>query len=360
MEPLPLRFVRCVDCGHIFNAAFDYEKVPYFNKPNLMFNRGQLWSGFVENAIEVLQGKIPTDPTVVEIGHGDGGFLRSIARKTSRGRFVGFDPYGIGDEDEFVTFRKSMFEPELHLPELRPDLIITRHVLEHMANPLGFLQKIHFVSGMLDIQPVIYIEVPCVDRLLETSRTVDLYYEHSSQFTSKSFVRMLECSGGKVEFVKHGYHGEIIYATLRMIGDSGHLEVVRTAKKYRAETEHSRNIIQSQLRDLCDSGKRIAVWGGTGKSAAFMNRYGLDAIRFPVVVDSDMDKVGTYVPGTGQEIQFRDLLKTKEVDIIIVPAQWRAADILGEIEQQEIVVETILIEHEGKLIDFRLSDNPYR
>jgi len=47
----------------------------------------------------------------------------------------------------------------------------------------------------------------------------------------------------------------------------------------------------------------VAIWGGTGKSAAFMNRYAVDAARFPIVVDSDPAKVGTFVPGTGQEIR---------------------------------------------------------
>src|SRR5258707_14571963 len=40
MPKLPLDFMRCVDCGHVFNAAFDYAAVPYSEKPNLMFNKG--------------------------------------------------------------------------------------------------------------------------------------------------------------------------------------------------------------------------------------------------------------------------------------------------------------------------------
>ena len=79
----------------------------------------------------------------------------------------------------------------------------------------------------------------------------------------------------------------------------------------------------------------MTVWG-SGKSAAFMNHYGLDRIRFPEVVDSDESKVGTHVPGTGQEIQFRDILKTRAPDILIIPPQWRAADILLEMHREEL------------------------
>src|SRR4051794_21112071 len=42
MNRLPLTFVRCVECGHVYNSAFDYAQVPYSQKPNLMFNRGVL------------------------------------------------------------------------------------------------------------------------------------------------------------------------------------------------------------------------------------------------------------------------------------------------------------------------------
>jgi hypothetical protein len=38
----------------------------------------------------------------------------------------------------------------------------------------------------------------------------------------------------------------------------------------------------------------VAIWGGSGKSVAFINRYGLDSERFPTVVDSDAAKTGTF------------------------------------------------------------------
>jgi hypothetical protein len=104
----------------------------------------------------------------------------------------------------------------------------------------------------------------------------------------------------------------------------------------------------------------VAVWGGTGKSAAFMGRYGVDAGRVPIVVDSDAGKAGTFVPGTGQDIRPSLWLKDHPVEVIIIPPQWRAADILGEIERNGITYETILIEHGGRLIDFVHDEHPYR
>ena len=81
---------------------------------------------------------------------------------------------------------------------------------------------------------------------------------------------------------------------------------------------------------------------------------------FPLVVDSDAAKVGTFVPGTGQEIQHRDVLRLRPVDVVIIPPQWRAADITLEMEGVSISVDLVLIEHQGQLVDFFRDTHPYR
>ena len=49
-----------------------------------------------------------------------------------------------------------------------------------------------FAAACCNIKPLLYIEVPCIDRAIETRRTVDFYYEHNSQFSTSSFSRMLD------------------------------------------------------------------------------------------------------------------------------------------------------------------------
>ena len=105
---------------------------------------------------------------------------------------------------------------------------------------------------------------------------------------------------------------------------------------------------------------KIAVWGGLGRSSAFMNRYEMDAKRFPIVVDSDTHKVGTFVPGTGQEIRFRDWLLENPADIVIIPSQWRATDIISEMDRTGIMAKTVLIEHHGSLVDYYQDSHPYK
>lgn len=359
MARLPLDFVSCVDCGHVYNQAFTYENVPYTSKPNLMFNRGVFWSDHLQDVQAQILDYLPDAPVVVEIGYGDGFFLKALAQARPAGRYVGFDPHGATSDDPAVDLRQALFEPARHVAELRPDLIISRHVLEHLTNPLGFVQQLSFAAACLRITPVLYIEVPCIDRSLQSGRIVDFYYEHNSHFTTRSFTRMLSRCAVAGYSVGHGYEGEVVYGFVRLGGCPEQVGAARAALAFHAGAERARHTIARQLEALHASGARVAIWGGTGKSAAFIHRYGLDAARFPLVVDSDIQKVGTFVPGTGQEIRFRDHLQDHPVDVVIIPPQWRAHDIIAEMARHGIAVGTVLIEHAGRLVDYYREPHPY-
>lgn len=360
LRRLPLDFVRCVDCGHVFNAAFRYRAVPYQAKPNRMFNRGALWAGHLETIRREMLKRLPERPVVVEIGHGDGSFLRSLAHLRPQGRYLGFDPHGAQEGGGGVQFQARLFEPERHLAELRPDLILSRHVLEHLMDPLGFVQGLAFAGAWAGLEAHLYLEVPCVDRALKAWRTEDFYYEHNSHFTTRSFRRMLGRSGLRAEEVGHGYGGEVIYAFLKLAPCRRQVGHARASRMFRDRVESARGALARQLSELASSGRRIAIWGGTGKAAAFLNAHGADAERFPLVVDSDAAKAGTYVPGAGQLIRFRDWLLDHPAEVILIPTQWRAGDIVEEILAHGIPFSQILTEHGGRLVDYFRGRHPYR
>jgi hypothetical protein len=455
MRKLPLRFVRCVDCGHVFNHAFDYRQVPYGDNPNLMYNRGLRWNEFLRKVCREMISRLPANPTVVEIGHGDGTFLESLASLQPSGTFIGFDPHGATESRlGNVCYRRSLFLPAAQMAQLRPDLIISRHVLEHLTDPLGFVQSLAFAAALADLKPLLYLEVPCIDRALTTGRTEDFYYEHNSHFTTESFSRMLARGFCSIDALDHGYDGEVVYAFLRLKGKREHLEHARAAKAFDRMAQASRQAIMTDLANLYMSGKEVVFWGGTGKCAAFLQAHHVDSHRFPLVVDSDPAKIGTCVPGTGQRIQppsvlkqprgreddssessglgaggqtgwysripaerrlceafdglaggqagsdgkrfpHRETLSTESapagdqipnrestpapgmamahwepqpkpaparrpIDVIVIPTQWRARDIVEEARRNGIVFRQVLIPHNGRLVDFLEGEHPYQ
>ena len=361
MERLPLSFVRCVDCGHVYNADFDYSRVPYSDKPNLMFNKGALWNEHLELVRAIILQCLPANPTVVEIGCGEGHLLRALARDCPGGRFIGFDPNAAVDVGAGAfEVRTMLFDPAIHLAECRPDLIVSRHVLEHLMNPLGFVQALSFAASWENVATRLFIEVPCIDHVFGLGRTSDFYYEHNSHFTSESLKRLLVRCATEVEMIGTGYNGEVVYGLATFRRQESQVAIARDALDFRQRAADASFQAKRALDALAAGGKRVALWGGTGKGAAWINQLALDRHRFPLVVDSDPDKLGTFVPGTGQEIRLSDELRTRPVDVIVIATQWRAADIVLEIERKGIRFESILLEHEGRLLDFFADAHPYR
>jgi hypothetical protein len=359
MPRLPLDFVRCVACGHVYNARFEYGRVPYSTKPNLMFNRGVAWAEFLEGVLDRLAARLPPDALVVEVGHGDGSFLSALATRRADVRCIGFDPHGAEHRADRVELRRSIIEPEM-IPALGAHLLVARHVLEHLERPLAVLQRVAYAASTKGTSVEAYLEVPCVDRALSAHRTVDFFYEHGSQFTTRSFETMLERAGASVALRGHGYDGEVVWAIASLGSASASVSAfAREATEFRVVTEAAIGHVGAQLAALAGRGVRVAVWGGTGKSSAFMVRYGVDATRFPLVVDSDAEKVGTYVPGTGQRIEDAASLDGSSVDVVLVPPQWRARDIITEMRRRRIRWGSVLIEHDGHLVDFEKDSHPY-
>ncbi len=359
MKQLPHLFVRCVDCGHVFNRDFCYDEVPYCEKPNLMFNQGLTWTNHLIQTADMLLAYVPPGGTVIEIGCGEGHLLRHMAAKRHHCRFVGFDPSGAFATDGLFEGRSELFLPEQHIEQWQPDLLICRHVLEHLINPLGFLQSIQFYATRFNLRTRVYIETPCIDRAIENARLVDFYYEHHSHFTTQSFTRMVQKTSHEIDLLTHNYNREVISGIFRVGSQHQWIEIDHQARDFRTQSSISEDLVAIQLEQMVGQGRQMAIWGGTGKAAVFINRYRLDAKRFPLVVDSDPDKVDTYVPGQGQRIRYRDYLRHNPVDVIIIPMAWRAQDVLLEMHEAGISCQQVLIEHQGVLVDFHRDQHPY-
>lgn len=356
----PLDYVQCPRCTHVWNRSFTYDAIPYEKNPNRMFNSGLIWQGHLRQTRDLVLSHLPDSPTVIDIGCGEGHFVRGISEQLAgQGRFMGFDPNATEESGRGVEFHACYFEPLQHMSALAPDLIVMRHVMEHLTNPASFMDQLALAAGSLSKPVYFFVETPCIDRVLTTLRLGDFFYEHPSQFNTTSFRTLME-RGGTLRELAHGYDGEVVYGLIELKSPDDCARHIKTAAAFQAQASLSRTTIRSQLDDLLASGHSIAIWGGTGKAAAFIHQFDITCEQIPLVVDSDPDKVGTFVPKSGQQIQFRDVLKAHPADIVIIPSQWRARDIAAEMQREHIVAQTILIEHLGRLIDFNQDSHPYK
>jgi len=354
-ERLPMDFHICARCGHVFNVAFEYSRVPYEQDSNLMYNRGARWQDHLRHVARLLGRRHAlAGKTLVDIGCGDGLFFRLLGEEFPGTRLIGFEP---GNEAEHarrngLEVYRDYFEPERDLKRLRPDGLVCRHVLEHLENPRDFVASIAYWCNRYELSVLFLAEVPRIDRALAERRVTDFLYEHVSNFSELSLRMMFEAAGYEVVELESCYGDEVAVAAARPLRTASIEAIRRRAESFRLGVAQQQAVVRSQLERLLASGRRVAFWGATGKGAAFLNALELSAERFPLVVDSDANKLGRFVAGTGQAIRAPEFLKAHPVEVIVITTRWRAADIVDQMQREGIRCEEVLVLEQGKLTPY--------
>jgi hypothetical protein len=347
----PMHFNACAICGHVWNTGFEYARVPYAGDSNLMYNSGMLWRTHMQLLIDKLAENylMWIDHPIIDIGCGDGLFFSQLLETIPTAKCIGFEPGIEGDKITDFECVRDYFIPERDLKRLQPSLLVCRHVIEHLENPRDFVADIAYWCGQYGLDPVFLAEVPCFDKALETGRISDFLYEHASNFTLNSLYTLFSTSGFQLLEVSCLYDEEVAVGVFQPhnVALNQHCQLATAFDKKVARTFENVEESVSQLR----KSSSVVLWGGTGKSAAFLNMFDLNYQDFPLVVDSDEHKVGRYVPGTGQKIQSPDILIGRNPTIIITTA-WRAKDIYSEIQMRGLQYKQILVLKDGVLNEY--------
>lgn len=356
----PMNFRVCANCGHIFNVDFDYYHIPYENDSNLMYNKAKMWGDHLNGLVERLVNDYGAKgKTLVDIGCGDGEFFKILLDRNLGNRCVGFEPgpEAHNAEKNGLEVYRDYFIGKRDLPRIRPDFLVCRHVIEHMDNPRQFVSEIAYWCNICGVFPLFVAEVPRIDNAIAQGRINDFLYEHPSNFTEFSFRNMFEASGYQVLDVQAEYGDEVVVLVGRPHKSQRPANVAESTKRYRQRLKGQRETVAKALSDLQSEGKRIAIWGATGKGAAFLNTFAFSGEQFSLVVDSDHAKVGRFVAGTAQQIRPPEDLLENPADVIVITTQWRAMDIAHEIRARKIPHERILVVRNGELCPLGGTDS---
>ena len=340
---------QCAMCGHVFHTEFDYARIPYRTGSNLVYNQAHFWQQYQrELAADWMRKYEVYGKRVVEIGSGEGLFIKEFL--AGRNWCFAYEPGPDAEtarKNGITTWQEYFQASRLH--ESRPDVLICRHVLEHLADPLDFLQDIALVCEQLEIQPLFMGEVPRIDKALEQHRINDFLYEHVSNFTHNSFRVLFERAGFEVLECESRYNDEVVTVVARPVLGTNSSAIRTRSQSFRESIQQQLDVANETFTQWTADEKRVALWGGTGKGASMINTFSLTAERFPIVIDSDPRKTGGYVPGTAQRIEHPDYLKEHSVDIILICTQWRARDIEREIRHTHNLDAALYVYHEGKV-----------
>ena len=341
----------CVSCGMIFNRSFDprlisYD-IPYENalhhSPRFRRELDQLVRHLARTY--GLQGK-----RVLEIGSGDGYFLRELLAQGAAGG-VGFDP-SLEESAPIVEtpglqrvrdyFRASLLAHEV-------DLICCRHVLEHNPQPQRLLDEVR-VACSPNNETVVFFEVPNGRYTIEQLAIWDILYEHCSYFTPPSLDRLFRECGFRVLRLQSAYEGQFLRiealpargAVTAATALSAELDqLTRGVERFAEQYQNRLEFWNTELDKLGKRQQRVALWGAGTKGVMFLNS--VDAAeRLGCVIDINPRKLGCYIAGTGHRIEAPAFLAQWKPDVVLLMNPIYQAEIRATLHELGLAAEVKL------------------
>jgi len=315
----------CDRCSMIHNTAFDASLLSYDQDYENSLHFSPKFQAYAEDlADQLLRRHGASGLDILELGCGEGDFLKLMAAGGAN-RCVGFDAsYSEAstptNSDPHLDIKQEFFSPQSH--EEKADLLISRHVLEHITDPGEFVRTMG--QALKDLPTAaIYFEVPNGLWTLRDLGIWDLIFEHCSYFTENSLRRVFETAGFFPSRTSTNFGGQFlcIEAGRRQAAaaEPAHTveEIRQLAESFSSHLATKIAAWEARLAEHRSRGQRVVIWGAGSKGVTFLNIVpgGSDLLA---AIDVNPRKAGRYVPGTGQQVHAPDWLRDKDIDVVLV------------------------------------------
>jgi len=270
--------------GIVSNIAFDSGKLDYDEK----YQNEQSYSRIFQQHLSQVQAIIEkhfSTTHILEIGCGKGVFLEQLRNTGMDVR--GIDPAYEGDAPYII---KENFTPALGI---QGDAIVMRHVLEHISQPLDFLETV--LQANLG-KGLIYIEVPCLEWILDNQAWFDIFYEHVNYFRHADFRKIF----GTILESGHLFGGQYLYvvadlASLRRPKSQiGPQEAVSIPENFFAGIERYKTGSKSAIQRV--------VWGAGAKGVMFSSHMLAQGVTLDFAIDISPAKQGKIVAASALQV----------------------------------------------------------
>ena len=324
----------CPSCGFSWNATFDPSRLEYETGYDNAVPSAVMDRHYVEVATMLGRRHDLERGYVVDVGCGNGKFLKTLCDVWPECRALGVDPALPRDEvlaGGRLTLIKGVFSPD-QLDDI-PSLLVSRHVLEHMPRPDAFVRELRAALGERTGVPL-FVEVPDLGWILEQQAFWDFCYEHCNYFTDDSLAAVLGSAGFTPSST-----GVVFGRQYRwMEGESSasmtspaatESSIASRLRDYATGEEARVQAVRQRLRALRNEGRAVAVWGMATKGIMFSLMVDPDSTLVDYTVDVNTNKQGGYVPVSGRRIDapssLREAGSTPLVVVVMNP------NYLGEI-----------------------------
>ena len=342
---------RCTNCGFVWNAKFDpnlmvYDAT-YDNDQNFSVRFQQHTSEVADRIANSVELKHPVN--LVEVGCGQGTFMDVLGKRFgSRLRSaIGYDPSWQGDTRHLPPggeVRGEYFTSgSLRADDPAPDVVVSRHVIEHVPDPIAFLRAIR--AGIAEGTPL-FIETPDVDWVLRGGVFFDFYYEHCSLFGQHALALALERSGFAVADIRPIFDDQ--YQLAKAVAGptdppgappaSDRFDDLGFCAKRTAYLDG----LAAAIDGLGPAGT-VALWGGASKAVTICLTLPRATERLACVIDINERKQGCFLPSTGIPILSPDGAAATGIEHAIVVNPAYLEEIRAGVARQKIDLNIVSI-----------------
>ncbi len=346
LKKFPISLNFCTKCKHVQIGEIVNQRMLFSNyfwqtsvsKTNI---------SIFDDLIKLYKKKLNNNTKVLEIACNDGSFLRYLQKKF-RCFLVGVDPAkNIFKKNKGLIFLNNFFNfskgKEIRKKFGKFDLIFARNVLAHVTDPNEIFKG---AKELLLDNGVFIVEVPHLLPILKNLQYDNVFHEHQGFHSIKSIkdlstknglylnnVELIKSQGGSIRCDIRKYNKNINKKVLTFLDfeKKNNLFDVNFLKRYKNKIlDHNKNLL-SFLKKLKDKGKKISVYGASGKGQALMQYCGIDENLIDKVYDKSNLKKGRFTPGTNIEINLPKYINRKNIDYLLL-LSW---NIKSEILKQE-------------------------
>ena len=320
--PLELPFTLKIEKGLIVksNTGGEYLDEAYKLGSLVSTNLGQGSFGVrrADDALKYLLAiceKPLSETSFLEIGCADGYLLH---RLKGAKQLLGCEPGPMaleGSRKFKINIIHDFFKPGL--VKDKQDIVFSYGVLEHIAEPLEFLE---LQRKVLHAEGKIFVAVPNCEEKLKMGDVNFLGHEHFNYFTKASLKNLLVGAGLSGVRTVVGKNKAMIYGWGRNSNQQG---LAKHSDEelffaYCGKVRGAIKLLQERLSMLEQKGKSIGLYGGGHNLLGV-----LENKTEPRFFNGDVAKQGHYYPGYQNAIEIPDNLLTKPVDEIwIVPIDY--------------------------------------
>ena len=330
--PISLNF--CTKCYHVqIGEIISSDKLfkNYLWETSISKTNLELFKDLIKKT----RKKISNKNKVLEIASNDGSFLEFLKKKY-KCTLVGVDPAkNLAKKLSGIKIIRNYYDHKLSKTLNKKmgkfDFIFARNVIAHVSKPNTIFRGI---SENLNFNGIAILEFPHLKPIIKKKQYDNIFHEHRGYHSLKSILDLckknnlylieaeeiesqggsLRCQISKNKNLKIGKNVNKILTTEVKNHLFNKKKLMSFAKKI---TDHQ-NKLHSLLNSLKKKGKKISIYGASGKGQALMQFCNINNKLIDYVFDKSKLKINKYTPGTNIKILHPKFISKSKIDYILL------------------------------------------